>query len=61
MLRTSPEQNSENCSPSSESERCKSFLDFDVKGIGMVLLRIAMITILLSEQKPGGSPRHPPA
>ena len=33
VLRTSPEQNSENLSPSSESERCESFLDFDVKGL----------------------------
>ena len=30
MLRTSPEQNSENLSPSSESEGCESFLHFDV-------------------------------
>ena len=33
VLRTRPEQNSENLSPSSESERCESFLDFDVKGL----------------------------
>ena len=33
VLRTSPEQNSENLSHSSESERCESFLDFDVKGL----------------------------
>ena len=33
VLRTSPEQNSENLSPSSESERCESFLDFDVEGL----------------------------
>ena len=33
VLRTSPAQNPENLSPSSESERCEIFLDFDVKGL----------------------------
>ena len=33
VLRTSPEQNSENLSPSPESKRCGSFLDSDVKGL----------------------------
>ena len=33
VRRTSPEQNPENLSPSSESERCESFLDFGVEGL----------------------------
>ena len=46
VLRTSPEQNSENISPSSESERCESFLDFDVRGIVLILLLMALIALI---------------